>query len=190
MPWPKGVLRSQEPSNRGITFHNERYELAALFCHRANVLEVECGAGYGAEILSRRAWYVRAIDYSVETIGYCKKHYPCDNVDFEVQDITQWRPEYPGYDVVVAYEVIEHITDGRILMQLIKDALKPHGMAFISTPSPVAHGSKFHVHEYDLEEFENLLSAHFQKHVILNHRPGTFSFQMKDAHTYIGVVYG
>lgn len=173
----------------GIAFHDERYELAALFCHGKHVLEIGCGAGYGAAILAKEAVLVNAFDYSQEAIEYCKEHYPTDNLYFHVDDICNVRQGYREWDVAVAYEVIEHIADGDKLLQLVKEALLPDGMAFISTPAPPAHGSSWHKHEYDLEEFESLLAAHFEKYVILSHRPGTFSFNLKDTHTFIGIVW-
>ncbi len=172
-----------------IAFHDERYELAAMFCHGKHVLEVGCGAGYGAAILASAAKKVVAFDNSEEAIGYCKENYPSNRIDFHVGDIHAYELPDRYYDVVVAYEILEHIVDGDLLLRLIKDALEPSGAAFISTPSPIAHGSGFHLHEYDLEELENLLSAYFKKYVILNHRPGTFSFNMEGVHTYIGVVW-
>lgn len=179
-----------KPGHPGIAFHDERYELAALFCHNKSVLEIGCGAGYGAAILAKEATLVDAFDYSQEAIEYCKEHYPIDNIEFHVGNILDYQIGHYCYDVVVALEVVEHIHDGNVLLELMKRATKPFsGMGFVSTPAPVAHGSGFHVHEYDLEEFENLLAAHFQKYVILNHRPGTFSFNMKGVHTYIGVVW-
>ena len=179
----------KKPGHPSIAFHNERYELAALFCHDKSVLEIGCGAGYGAAILAKAATLVHAFDYSQEAIGYCKRHYPFDNIHFYVEDIKDYKANSPYYDVVVAYEFIEHIRDGALLMGHIKDSLNLHGVALISTPSPVAHGSPFHVHEYDLEEFENLLATYFEKYVVLNHRPGTFSFNLEGVHTYIGIVW-
>jgi len=177
----------EKPGHPAIAFHDEQYELAAMFCHGKSVLEIGCGAGYGAAILAKVARRASAFDYSEEAIEYCKEHYT--GVDFHVDNILEPIMGYQNWDRVVAYEVLEHIVDGDKLMVLIKEALLPSGMAFISTPSPVAHGSGFHLHEYDLEEFENLLAAYFKKYVILNHRPGTFSFNMEGVHTYIGVVW-
>ncbi len=176
------------PNHPGNLFHDERYELAAMFCHGKSVLEIGCGAGYGAAILAREAASVYAFDYSQEAIEYCKEHYLADNINFYMVDFHDYQVKSHFYDVVVTYEFLEHIMDGDRLMVLIKEALVPGGMAFISTPKPPGH-SRFHVHEYELEEFESLLSAHFQKYVMLNHRPGTFSFRLKDAHTYIGIVW-
>lgn len=180
----------EKPGHPGIAFHDERYGLVALFCHGKSVLEIGCGAGYGAAILAKEATLVDAFDYSQEAIEYCEKHYPMDNIEFHIGDILNYQIGHYCYDVVVGLEVIEHIHDGDCLLELMKKAMKPFtGMGFISTPAPVAHGSGFHVHEYDLEEFESLLAAHFQKYVILKHIPRAFSFDLKGVHTYIAVVW-
>ncbi len=178
----------RKPDHPGNLFHDERYELAAMFCHGKSVLEIGCGAGYGAAILAKEARRVTAFDNSEEAIEYCSEHYSLLNLTFQVNDICDLRCHYQSWQVIVAYEVLEHIEDGNALMQLIKESLTPDGIAFISTPKPPGH-SRFHLHEYELEELESLLSAHFKKYVILNHRPGTFSFRMKDVHTFIAVVW-
>ena len=174
-------------------FHTERYEFAALFCHGKRVLEIGCGAGYGAEILAREARYVVAFDNSEEAIEYCREWYPIPNLCFYVDDICNLQGWYRNFEVIVAYEILEHIEDGRKLMEFVRDTLWVDGMAFISTPAPGPHAhSPFHKKEYTLEEFEELLSSYFPKYVILNHRPGTFSFRSTiggQLHTLIGVVW-
>lgn len=179
----------EKPESPGVIFHNERYELAALFCHGKSVLEIGCGAGYGAAILAKEAKLVDAFDNSKEAIGYCREYYPVGNVEFSVGDIHSYQLPHYYYDVVVAYEVLEHIPDGKPLMQLIKDALMEDGMALISTPSPATFGGGFDICMYTLESLKELLGRYFKNYVVLNHSPGTFSFNMKDVHTFIGVVW-
>lgn len=182
-----------EPTGHpSISFHEERYEFAAMFCHGKAVLEIGCGAGYGTAILARTARYVDAFDYCPEAIEYCRANYsPMDTPNyprFFVANILDYECPQNTYDVVVAYEVLEHIREGKLLMRLIKNALVLGGMAFISTPSPASFGGGFDITMYTLESLTELLSKYFRHYVILNHKPGTFSFDMKDVHTYIAVA--
>lgn len=181
-----------ESSHSSISFHNERYELAAMFCRGKRVLEIGCGAGYGAAILAKTA-QVDAFDYSAEAIDYCRFHYsPVDTPNyprFFVANLLDYKCPKDAYDVVVAFEVLEHIPDGEPLMQLIKDALVPSGVALISTPSPASFGGSFDICMYTLESLRELLSGYFRDYVVLNHRPRIFSFNLKGVHTFMAVMW-
>jgi len=178
-----------KPGHPGIAFHNERYELAAMFCRDKTVLEIGCGAGYGTAILAREALLVDAFDYCPEAIEYCQENYPMENVKFHVGDIHNYEVGYRRYDVVVSMEVLEHIPDGEPMMQLIKGALRPNGVAIISTPSPASFGGGFDICMYTEESLPELLGKYFEDYVVMKHNPGVFSYNLKDVHTFMAVMW-
>ena len=72
------------------------------------------------------------------------------------------------FDVIVSFEVIEHIADHSQYLKEIRRVLKDDGILIISTPNKRCHSpnsekptNPFHVIEFELDDFENLLKKHF-----------------------------
>ena len=87
----------------------------------ARVLDVGCASGWVEEWARPRGWDVVGLDVRP----------PADIVG----DITQWRDlglEPHSFDVIVAFEVVEH---GDISGAL-RDLLKPDGLLMVTTPVP------------------------------------------------------
>ena len=77
------------------------------------------------------------------------------------------------FDVIICYEVIEHMTPahGMKLLKLFNKLLKKNGTLLLSTPVFSGHAAKNHIHEYTAEE----LMAHFKKAKLkIEKRWGTF----------------
>src|SRR5262249_18963130 len=94
-----------------------------------------------------------------------------------------------SFDLVVAFEVIEHLLDWREFLHEVRRVLAPDGQFIVSTPNRLYYtesrgvqgANPFHVHEFDFEEFRAELSEIFP-HVALhldNHVEGV-SFQPHD----------
>jgi hypothetical protein len=62
--------------------HIARYAFASSFAEGRSVLDVGCGAGYGAAELATRARSVTAIDVSSNAIEYASKNYQPTNVHY------------------------------------------------------------------------------------------------------------
>jgi 2-polyprenyl-3-methyl-5-hydroxy-6-metoxy-1,4-benzoquinol methylase len=65
------------------------------------------------------------------------------------------------FDKVVSFEGIEHLHNPNYFLDEVKRTLKPQGLFIISTPRK-PHGSPFHIKEYDLDEFKELLQDKFK----------------------------
>lgn len=78
--------------------------------------------------------------------------------------------EEDGYDVVVAYELVEHVKDPEALIDAMVSVCKPGGSLFISTPLGAGTGGnlpnwwfvepKGHVRAYTPHTFAQLLAPH------------------------------
>ena len=90
-------------------------------------------------------------------------------------DILSPEAKLPEVDVIVCFEVIEHMERGEALvfMKRIKDMLKSNGVAFISTPRRLENlyrsenRRKSHKHEYTYKELKEDLSNVFSRHIVL-----------------------
>ena len=162
--------------------HMARYTFAARLAAGKRVLDAGCGAGYGSADLARRAHWVVGADIAAEAVDFAREHYLMENLHFEQASCTALPHPDASFDLVVAFEVIEHLPNWRDLLLEARRLLAPGGQFIVSTPNRLyyteSRGTQgpnpYHVHEFDFEEFRGELSAVFP-HVALfleNHVEG------------------
>ena len=171
--------------------HMARYTFAARLACGKRVLDAGCGAGYGAAELAAEALTVVGVDVAEEAIEFARAHYPLPNLTFERGTCTALPHADGSFDLVVAFEVIEHLENWRELLREARRVLAPGGQFVVSTPNKLyyteSRGSEganpFHVHEFEFAEFREELTAVFP-HVSLyleNHVEGVTSSRTKRA---------
>lgn len=152
------TIKEAEPS------HLARYQFAQKFTHTGDVvLDIPCGSGYGAGLLSSGVESVVAIDIHSGAIQHAKEFFQFPNTEFLVGDMENIGESVSmdkQFDLVVSFEGIEHIVNQRGFLKDIKKILKPGGRLIISTPRK-PHGSPYHTIEFSLLEFKEILSEHF-----------------------------
>ena len=91
--------------------HVSRYEFARRWIKPgAHVRDVGCGAGYGAAILAASgAERVLGLDISSEAVEWARAHYQASNLQFKQSDCTEMLDFNETFDLIVAFEVIEHL---------------------------------------------------------------------------------
>lgn len=87
-----------------------------------------------------------------------------------------------GFDVVVAYELIEHVRDPAALLEVMASTCEPGGSLFVSTPLGAGTGGelrnwwyvepKGHVRAYTPQSFADLLSPHGETHIEISDTQG------------------
>ena len=170
--------------------HVARYTFAARLARGKRVLDAGCGAGYGSAELAQTADSVVGVDRAPEAIDFARAAYGLPNLRFE-QASCEALP-HPGgsFDLVVAFEVIEHLENWREFLLEARRVLAPAGQLIVSTPNKLYYtesrgptgANPFHVHEFDFEEFRSELHGVFP-HVSLyleNHIEGV-TFQPYEA---------
>lgn len=149
--------------------HFARYAFASRLARNRRVLEVACGAGYGSYELAQVARAVTATDISEEAVQYAREHYVHPALKFETAPATSLPYEDGSFDLVVAFEVIEHLDDWRTLLSEARRLLAAGGQFVVSTPNRLYYEetrresgpNPFHRHEFDYEEFRAELAAFF-----------------------------
>jgi ubiquinone biosynthesis O-methyltransferase len=170
--------------------HVARYTFASRLARGKRVLDAGCGAGYGSAELARTALAVVGVDVAPEAIEFARAHYQSDNLSFEQASCANLPYDASSFDLVVAFEVIEHLQDWRAFLLETARVLSPNGQLVVSTPNKLyytesrgPHGANpFHVHEFTFDEFRQELNAVFP-HVSLyleNHVEGV-TFQPHEA---------
>jgi SAM-dependent methyltransferase len=120
------------------------------------VVDLGCGTGYGAYVVSWVADAVTALDFSPDAIAYAREHYP--GPVYDVADLTQVA-ELPAGDVGLCFEVLEHLPDPDRAMRA---AFAAYPRVFFSVPNPWWHNSQLnphHVNDFPLSEWRRRLSA-------------------------------
>jgi SAM-dependent methyltransferase len=170
--------------------HLARYTFAARLARGKRVLDAGCGAGYGSAELARAAQWVVGVDRAAEAVDFARANYSLPNLLFEQASCTALPHPEASFDLVVAFEVIEHLEDWRDFLAEARRLLAPGGQFIVSTPNRLYYtesrgeegANPFHVHEFDFEEFRGELKAVFP-HVALfleNHVEGV-TFQPHEA---------
>ncbi|MBL8173553.1 MAG: methyltransferase domain-containing protein [Bryobacterales bacterium] len=170
--------------------HFARYAFAARLARGKRVLDIACGTGYGAAELAIAARSVTGVDISSDAVEYAAQHYAAANLHFETAGAETLPFPDHSFDLVVAFEVIEHLHDARALLAEARRVLAPAGQFIVSTPNRLYYEetrrlsgpNPFHTHEFEYEEFRHALSDFFP-HVSLfvqNHS-GVIVFQPGDA---------
>ena len=149
--------------------HLARYAFAVRLARGKRVLDAGCGAGYGSAELAQAAESVIGVDIAAEAIEFAQANYRQPNLRFEQASCSALPFAGASFDLVVAFEVIEHLEDWRGFLQEACRVLAPAGQLIVSTPNKLyytasrgIHGANpFHVHEFDFEEFHAELKAVF-----------------------------
>jgi 2-polyprenyl-3-methyl-5-hydroxy-6-metoxy-1,4-benzoquinol methylase len=133
-----------------------RYVWALPHLDGKRVVDLGCGTGYGAHVMSWVADGVTALDFSEEAVAYAREHYP--GVDYRQADLTRVE-RLPEGDVAMCFEVLEHLPAPERVMAL---ALESYERVFFSFPNPWWHNSQLnphHVNDWPLREWKRKLSA-------------------------------
>ncbi len=98
------------------------------------LLDIGCGAGLLCEPLSRLGAQVIGIDPSPSNIAAAKLHAEKGHlsIDYRCTTVEEIDPR-ERFDIVLAMEVIEHVTDVGVFLNRCAAMLKPNGLSVIST---------------------------------------------------------
>ncbi len=143
-----------------------RHEVAYLHCVDVcagrDVLEAGCGEGYGADLSAATARTVTAVDYDAATVAHVRARYP--RVGVLAANLAALPMPDSALDVVVNFQVIEHLWDQPQFITECLRVLRPGGSLLISTPNRITFtpGSDtpvnpFHTRELNAAELRELL---------------------------------
>jgi GT2 family glycosyltransferase/SAM-dependent methyltransferase len=156
------------PDVQVIYEHMHRYLWAARIVAGKRVLDLGSGEGFGAAILAEAASEVVGVDIDERTVEHASLNWSGPSVSFRQGSALDLSPfEGQSFDVVVAFEIIEHLQDQAAMLAQIKHVLKPDGLLIVSTPDRRIYSeasgqdNPFHERELSSEEFSQLLGDAF-----------------------------
>ena len=155
------------PDVQVVYEHLHRYFWAAEMVSGRRVLDLGSGEGFGSAILEEQAESVVGIDADERTVEHSRLNYAAPGLSFSVGDAADLSVYADGsFDVVVAFEVIEHVAAQEQVLAEIDRVLSEDGLLIMSTPDRRAYSdatgqgnpNPFHVRELTLTEFRDLIS--------------------------------
>jgi SAM-dependent methyltransferase len=143
--------------------HWHRYLLAREYAKGKRVLDAPSGEGYGAHLMASVAESVVGIDIADEAIAHATAKYTQKNLKYIAASGTKLPFPDASFDLVVSFEMIEHIHEQAEFLDEVNRVLAPDGLFIISSPNRPEYSDKtgykneFHVKELDKTELHKLL---------------------------------
>jgi len=149
--------------------HSFAYESVSSLSVGKKVLDFGCNTGYGTNIVNVSCEYICGVDVSAEAIDEAKNKYKKKNIDFKVIDGKSLPFADKYFELIVSFQVLEHIVDHKAYIAEIRRTLvEDDGVVVFTTPNKdmrLDEGMKpwneFHVREYTHHELQELLSTFF-----------------------------
>ncbi len=156
---PDLISKEDAAGQRMLEIHLRRYRIAGRLVAGKRVLDVACGTGYGSRILKdNEATSVTGVDLSMEAVEYARAKYGCEGIEFLTGNAEELSFA-ESFDVVTAFETIEHIQNPRKFLSLVHRHLKPNGQFMLSVPiGETRHIDGYHLHVFEREDVYRMLA--------------------------------
>lgn len=194
--------------------HLARYAFARRYTGAKQVLDAGCGTGYGAAELASSAASVTGIDLASDAIAFARANYSRPGLRFLTASCTSMPFPAAEFHVIVAFEVIEHLSNYRAFLDECARVLRRPGLLIVSSPNRLYYAESratsgpnpYHQHEFEAQEFVSELGRLFPSvRLLVQNRVESFAFypasgasraeaciasgdgQAEDAHFLIGL---
>ncbi len=171
---PRTTLERQDTLEGDNLFF---YNFASKFVKHKSVLDIGTGYGFGANYLKKKgAKSVKGIDIDKEAINFAKKKFTTPYITFSSGDVTTYKFQKEKYDVVIAFDVIEHLPlkKHEVFLKKMKDVINHNGILIVGTPNKLffspnkkTPNNPYHVKEYLPEELKEIVLRFFPKTELL-----------------------
>ena len=124
-----GYLRDQ------IVRHFQRNGESATPLNNLSLVDIGCGGGLIAEPMARLGANVTGIDASPTNINVASLHAKAGGltIDYKANTAEDLAASGQTFDVVLALEIIEHVSDISLFYDSITQLVKPNGLLILST---------------------------------------------------------
>ena len=139
--------------------HVVRYSFALPYCYRKTVLDAGCQVGWGANLITYVANKVTFVDMNKKYIEMASTMRHMCPVEYSISNFEREFPE-GKWDVIIAFEVIEHLEDPNLFLSNIAKSLNPGGKLIFSVPHMVDNHE--HKHVYDKKSIKDLIEKYFK----------------------------
>lgn len=137
--------------------HLAAYRWAAGRAAGRRVLDAGCGEGYGAALLAESARAVVGIDRP-EPVAVARARHRAPNLEFRVADLERLGELGERFELVVSFQVIEHLPDPVGFLRGLRECTAPGGEILVTTPNRLMSVSEnpYHLREWTAPELAEL----------------------------------
>lgn len=155
--------------------HVATYRYVESICIGKNVLDLGCGSGYGAAFLADVANSVVGVDVDGEAVEFASKRYGRPNLQYRRVEAGRSLP-FPDaeFDVVLSFQVIEHVEDDEAYVREAYRVLKNGGVFVVVTPDRKHRllpwqkpWNRWHLREYSSKGLVDLVGRVFSVESVL-----------------------
>ncbi len=99
------------------------------------VLDMACGGGLMSEALAKLGADVVGVDASVQALDVARKHAQKSDLNISYKEGTaeSLAKEGSQFDIIIAFEIVEHVENLKLFMDSLAVLLKPEGQLLVST---------------------------------------------------------
>lgn len=135
-------------------------ELTAIDLTSKRVADAGCATGHALRHVytayhPAEAW---GFDYSKEALKWARKILPEGKFRFHHLE----KPLKEKFDLIISFEVFEHLYNPELVLKNLLDALEDGGMLFLTVPDADQWRWGLHINHWTLDEFEAFCGA---KHI-------------------------
>jgi SAM-dependent methyltransferase len=143
-----------------IARHRAAYEVALQHAESRRVIDVGSGSGHGTVLLGNGFPNAVGIDRVLPDRTNRR-----DGVQFMLGDLRALPLARASFDLVVSFQVIEHLEDPTFYVDALAGLLRPDGLAIVTTPNILTSDgvNPYHVHEYRADELARCLGRRFDE---------------------------
>jgi SAM-dependent methyltransferase len=149
--------------------HIAAYRFAERMCEGKAVLDLGCGTGYGSARIARVAASVHGVDVDEDAVRFASTRHVESNLVYSPISPSAPLPfRDESFDVVLSFQVIEHVDDDRRYLREANRVLRTGGTLIVVTPDRrhrLLPGqrpwNRWHVREYSARQLARKISAAF-----------------------------
>ncbi|MEB3196013.1 MAG: class I SAM-dependent methyltransferase [Candidatus Sericytochromatia bacterium] len=165
----EGPARSREDHLNRLV-HQATYAFALEHCAGKRVLDLGCGTGYGTFAIAEVADAVLGVDVCADSLAYAKTRFERGNLQFQrVSDHGALPFDEAAFEVVLSFQVLEHVDDPAAHLREIARLLAPGGCLLLATPNREVRlfryqrpWNRWHPREFDQRTLQRLLAPCFE----------------------------
>lgn len=128
------------------------YDMAAEIASELSstkLLEIGCGNGFFLDKVSSLGMQIQGVDINKDAVAFCKKK----GLQVEATDVFDLTA---SYDLVVSFEVLEHMDNPKRLFEfLVNKLISPGGYLIIAVPNPSGYLKDMEMNLLDMPPHHN-----------------------------------